>query len=167
MASIRTIGDLPYIYVVGPAGEVRQMPYSSGTSGRIIEVRNGRPFITPEAAEKGWVKLEDLYKQDSRTLIKAKGMANFLAHEAAAQRKQVKRGVTKRIDGTPRAFNEPLEDKYLPEEVIRRRDGTSDISTKVFEPMLLDDEPAPEPVAEEVTAEIEAPASKKRSKKSA
>lgn len=165
---MRTIGDLPYIYVVSPEGAIRQMPYSSGTTGRIVEVRNGRPFITPEAAEKGWVKLEKLYADDSRTLIKAKGMANFLAHEAAAKRKQVRRGITQRLDGSPRSFNEPLEDKYLPEEVIARRNGTSSISQQVFEPMSLDDEPAPEPVADKVTEEIEVPKkAKKQARKSA
>lgn len=139
---MRTAGQpLPRLFVVKPDGRIVGYRYAKGIGGgENISVvgyheRSRRPFIREWALEKGYIMLEKAYAADSREQVRAEGFERYIEFERAAREGRLPNkptGDPTRPEGVQMNWAK-FPDEWLPEEVIRRREGKSDVSEKKWE----------------------------------
>ncbi len=137
---VTQLGLCKEISVRGPDGGAVQLITVNGPRGL-----ERRPVVSQEHQAAGWMLLRDAYAQDSREDVRRDGMRTFLEHQAAIRRG----GPGTRIEGQRRRSSKD-PDKYglaaertypielapywLPEEVVRRRQGRSAVSAPEYVP---------------------------------
>lgn len=137
---------LPYIHGVNPSGEIRQLPYARNINTGMTELVNGKIRLTRKMEDEGWISLEQAYASDPSAKKRAKGLEVYKDWERAAKQKRAPRTNVTKGDGSMRPATAAFPENLLPDEVIARRNGTSAVSTQIWEPPSLDDD---------VTEEIE------------
>jgi len=136
--------QVPYIHGVSPEGKIRQLPYGRNITSGMTEMAGGRIVLTRAAEAKGWITLEQAYKDDPSAKKKAKGLIIYKDWEQAALHKRAPRFRVKKGDGSERPATKDFPEHLLPAEVIARRNGTSSVSVQEWEAPMLDDEPTAE-----------------------
>lgn len=134
---IKAIGPNPSLLVTTKDGFIKEFYFSHNTGTRMVVIHNRKPRLTPEAQDLGYMTLEDAYKSDPREDIAAKGYQIYKDWNSAAKAGKAPRHHVKGPNG-PRVCTAPFPDKYLPQEVIRRRAGTANVSEQVWEAPELD-----------------------------
>ena len=137
---------LPYIHGVDPSGSIRQLPFARNLNTGMTEKVGHEIQLTREAEAKGWIRLSDAYASDPSAKKKALGYKTYCEWERAAIEKRAPRIRVKKGDGSERPATDAFPKHLLPAEVIARREGTSNVSTQVWEAPSLEDD---------VTTEIE------------
>lgn len=147
---------LPYIHGVDPSGAIRQLPFARNINNGMTEMVGREIQLTRSAEAEGWIRLSDAYANDPSAKKKSLGYKTYCEWERAAIEKRAPRIRVQKGDGSQRPATDAFPRSLLPAEVLARRDGTSSVSTQVWEAPSLDDD---------VTTEIEIPADKPKSKR--
>ena len=133
---IRSVGPLPIIHIVDPPGNILAIGYAKGIGGkgsRLVDYEAGVARLSHLARDKGYITLREAYRDDPRKQLKENGLRIYRTFFVAAKNKKTDRIHIKLRNDTVRSASAPFPAKFLPQEVMKRRGGYSDVSTEMFE----------------------------------
>jgi hypothetical protein len=134
---IKPIGPNPSLLITTKEGMIKELYYSSNAGQRMVAIHNGRPRLAPEAQDRGYKLLEECYSEDPREAIASKGYQTYRDWNRAAKAGRAPRHVVKGPAGD-RQCTAPFPERWLPQEVIKRRAGKSTASESTWEAPDLD-----------------------------
>jgi hypothetical protein len=136
---MKPIGPSPEFPVVHKDGSITHIHYAQNAGGSWIEIFNGRAVLNAAGRQRGLVSLEDCFSDDPRDVIKADGWKTYRAWMKAIKLgKAPREPVPGPVPGSIGYRFKDFPDKWLPQEVLKRRAGTSDVSTTDWEAPEVD-----------------------------
>lgn len=134
----------PFLPVVDKAGNIKHLFYSQNAGHTFVELFHGRGIVSARGREQGFTALEDLYKEDPNPVVAEQGYGYYLKWNHACRTQTAETEfVEGAVPGSKKERPKPFPDKWLPAEVLKRRDGSSKVSPKGWAPPEF---PDPEPV---------------------
>ena len=117
--------------VVTEKGLIKLIPVGAGINSALGIDDDGDVFVKPEYTKLGWVLLKDLYKSES----KVKEWKLYKQYMQLRQKGMIPEGSDS--DKVKEPHERSFPDKYLPSEVLKRRQGKSKSkSGKIWTPDL-------------------------------
>ncbi len=143
---LRTIGPLPVRHVVDPKGRIRRLKIAQNISHPCLQIEevvgpNG-PRIVVEIrgtyVRDGWEFLERIYGADPNPQLRAEGYRRYVEWENAGLGGRLSQAPKPESPALPlgaqNMHTQGFPEEWLPEEVRKRRAGTSDVSAGAYEP---------------------------------
>jgi len=140
MANMKPIGPNPYLPVADKAGEITHLYYAQNAGHEFVTLYQGKGVLNPKGLAHGFTALKDLYAADPNPTVREKGLAYYRQWDLSCRNKTAKmEACPGSVAGTTKQRPVAFPDKWLPQEVLARRAGTSAVSVAGWEPPALEE----------------------------